>query len=44
MPGAGPGMTSKGVKGRKSHRPYFDHIRHKMAQQVLDAVLESGGR
>ena len=25
------------------NRPYLDHLRHKMLEQILDAVLERGG-
>src|SRR4051794_10514279 len=29
-----------GERSAKSHRPDFDHVRHEMLQQVLDAVLQ----
>jgi hypothetical protein len=28
----------------RSHRPDFDHVGHKVPQQVLDAVLQRRGR
>src|SRR5258706_10439665 len=33
-----------GISEDRLHRPDFDHVRHEVAQQVLDAVLERRGR
>ena len=42
-PGASPGMPQRLSMVGQLHRPYFDHVGHEVAQQVLDAVLEGSG-
>src|ERR1700686_4706919 len=45
MAGTSPAMTQKSdFACCLLHRPHFDHVGYEMLEQVLDAVLERGGR